>query len=204
MRNSIMQIRSGKSGGPGGILIEMLKNTLFFIIPVLTKLFNKLLDGGDFPESWGQSILYPILKKGNVNDPNNYRGISLIDVLNKIFTGILNDRIYKYCIENNKIDEAQAGFRKGYSTTDNIFTLHAMVQKYLSKRGGRFYCLFIDFTKAFDTVDHYKLLSSLNNKGIGGKVFKLLLSMYKKLKLCVRANQSFTEFFDCNVGTRQG
>ena len=204
VRNSIMQIRSGKSGGPDGILIEMLKNTMFFIIPVLTKLFNKLLDVGDFSESWGQSILCPILKKGNVNDPNNYRGISLIDVLNKTFTGILNDRIYKYCIENNKIDEAQAGFRKGYSTTDNIFTLHAMVQKYLSKRGGRFYCLFIDFTKAFDTVDHYKLLSSLNNKGIGGKVFKILLSMYKKLKSCVRANQSFTEFFDCNVGTRQG
>lgn len=170
----------------------------------MTKLFNKLLDVRDFPESWGQSILCPILKKGNDNDPNNYRCISLIDVLNKTFTGTLNDRIYKYCIENNKIDEAQAGFRKGYSTTDNIFTLHAMVQKYLSKRGGRFYCLFIDFTKAFDTVDHYKLLSSLNNKGIGGKVFKILLSMYKKLKSCVRANQSFTEFFDCNVGTRQG
>ena len=115
-----------------------------------------------------QNFQNEILKKGNVNDPNNYRGISLTDVLNKTFTGILNDRIYKYCIENNKVDEAQAGFRKGYNTTDNIFTLHAMVQKYLSKRGGRFYCLFIDFTKAFDTVDHFKLLYSLNNKGIGG------------------------------------
>ena len=63
-------------------------------------------------------------------------------MLNKIFTGILNDRIYKYCTENDKIEEAQAGFRKGYSKTDNIFILQAMVQKYLNERGGRFF-LFI-------------------------------------------------------------
>lgn len=150
----------------------MFKNTMQLICPVLTKLFNKILDTGEFPESWGQSILCPILKKGNVNNPNNFRGISLIDVLNKIFTGILNHRIYKYCTENNKFEEAQAGFRKGYCTTDNICTLQSMIQKYLSKRGGRFYCLFIDFSKAFDTVDHHKLLASLNKKGIGGKFSK--------------------------------
>ena len=204
MKNNIKCIRSGKSGGPDGILIEMLKTTILLICPILTKLFNKIMDSGEFPEAWGESILCPIFKKGNVNDPNNYRGISLIDVLNKIFTGILNDRIYKYCTENDKLEEAQAGFRKGYSTTDNIFTLQSMVQKYLSKSGGRFYCLFIDFSKAFDTVDHQKLLSSLNKKGIGGKLFKILLSMYQKLKSCVRNNQSFTEFFECNIGTRQG
>ena len=204
VKNNIKHIRSGKSGGPDGILIEMLKTTILMICPILTKLFNKIMDQGEFPESWGKSILCPILKKGNVNDPNNYRGISLIDVHNKIFTGILNDRIYKYSTENDILEEAQAGFRKGYSTTDNIFTLQAMVQKYLSKRGGRFYCLFIDFSKAFDTVDHQKLLSSLSQKGIGGKLFKILLSMYQKLKSCVRKNQTFTEFFDCNIGTRQG
>ena len=92
------------------------------ICPILTKLFNKIMDQGEFPESWGKSILCPILKKGKVIDPNNYRGISLIDVLNKIFTGILNDRIYKYSTENDILEEAQACFRKGYSTTDNIFT----------------------------------------------------------------------------------
>ena len=86
--NNIKRIRSGKSGGPDGILIEMLKTTILMICPILTKLFNKIMDQGEFPESWGKSILCPILKKGNVNDPNNYRGISLIDVLNKIFTGI--------------------------------------------------------------------------------------------------------------------
>ena len=100
--------------------------------------------------------------------------------------------------------EPQAGFRKGYRTTYTIFTLQAMVQKYLSKRGGRFYCFFIDFSKAFDTEDHYKLLSLLNKTCIGGKLFKILLSMYQKLKSCVRDNQSLTEFFDYNIGTMQG
>ena len=65
-----------------------------------------------------------------------------------------------------------------------------------------FFCLLLDFSKAFDTVDHQTLLSSLNKKGIGGR--KALLSMYEKLKSCVRNNQTFKEFFDCNIGTRQG
>ena len=137
------------------------------------------MDQGEFPESWGKSILCPILKKGNFNDPNNCRGISHIDVLNKIFTGILNDRIYKCCTENDILKEAQSCFRIGYSTIDNIFTLQAIVQKYLSKRGGRFYCLFIDFSKAFDTVDHQTLLSSLNKKV---KVKSFLKFYYQCLK----------------------
>ena len=73
MRNSTKQIRSGKSGGPDGILTEMLKITVVFICLILTKLFNKIIDHGEFPESWGESILCPIFKKGSVNDPNNYK-----------------------------------------------------------------------------------------------------------------------------------
>ena len=61
----------------------------------------------------------------------------MIDVLNKILTGMMHSRLYKWAEENNKIDEAQAGFRKGYSTTDNLFVLMStwsMIQKYLSKK----------------------------------------------------------------------
>ena len=68
--------------------------------------------------------------------------------------------------ENNIIDGAQAGFRPGYSTTDNLFTLQRIAQKYLTKTGGRFYCSFIDFSKEFDRINHEVLWRSLINKGI--------------------------------------
>ena len=72
---------------------------------------------------------------------------------------MMQGRLYKWAEENNKIDEAQAGFRKGYSTTDNLFVLMSMVQKYLSKKGGRFYFIFKDFTKALIKLMILSLLS---------------------------------------------
>ena len=95
-----------------------------------------------------------------MNNPNNFRGVSLIDIY-KILTGMMYNRIYKWAEENSKLSECQAGFRKSYSTTDNIFTLMASGQKYLSKKGGRFYCIFVDFSKAFDRIDHKLLINSL-------------------------------------------
>ena len=72
--------------------------------------------------------------------------------------GMISNRIYTWAEDFTKIDEAQTGFRKGYSAIDNLFTLMTMGQKYLSKQGGRFYCLFVDFSKAFYTISHVKLI----------------------------------------------
>ena len=110
-----------------------------------------------FPDFWGESIIVPVHKSGNKLDPSNYRGISLINVMYKIFSNIIYDRLYVWAEEFNKIDESQAGFRSGYSTVDNIFTLQSLIQKYLSKPNGRFYVLYVDFKKAFDGLNHHKL-----------------------------------------------
>ena len=75
-------------------------------------------------------------------DPGNFRGVSLINSISKIFTGILTNRLQKWSEENTVLDESQAGFRKNYSTIDNIFSLHAIIQKYLCRPRGRFYCFF--------------------------------------------------------------
>ena len=101
------------------------------------------------------------------------------------------------------LDEAQAGFRSGYSVLDNIFSLSACVQKYLSRRGGRFYCLYVDFQKAFDNTTS-KLFISLLQKGIHGKYLAILKAMYSNLSATVRTNCDETSVFPCNVGTRQG
>ena len=96
--------------------------------------------------------------------------------------------------------EEQAGYRKGYSTVQHVFVLQSLAHKYLSKKKGRYYVLFVDFSKAFDTIPHFLLWFKLLNSGIGGKG----LSMYSQLKSCVRTPEGLTEFFECKIGTRQG
>ena len=108
----------------------MYKCTLVYTLPYLNKLFNNIFESGNFPQVWGNSIITPVHKKGNVTDPNNYRGISLIDSLCKVFVHILSRRLTLWCEEYNIIDESQAGFRSGYSTTDNNFILMSLIQKY--------------------------------------------------------------------------
>ena len=99
---------------------------------------------------------------------------------------------------------SQAGFRSGYSVADNIFSLSACVQKYLSRRGGRFYCLYVDFQKAFDKLQHQKLFVSLLQKGTHGKFLNILKAMHSNLSATVRTDCGETCIFPCNVGTREG
>ena len=204
IKNSLSKLRNNKSPGPDGICIEIYKSTIETILPYLVQLFNEILDTGNFPSEWSESIITPIHKKGPKSDPGNYRGISLINSLGKIFVSVLNSRLQHFCDEHELIDESQAGFRKDYSTTDNIFTLCALAQKYLSKPGGRFYCIFIDFAKAFDCIKHYRLWATFIQYGINGKFLNIFKSMYKQLKSCVKTRHGLTEFFSCGIGTRQG
>ena len=84
----------------------------------------------------------------------------------------------------------QLGFRKQYSIIDNTFILQSLTQQYLSKKWGRFYCLFIDFEKAFDYVNHDRLWDSLQRRGISGQFLKIFKSMYQQLSFNVKISDS--------------
>ena len=119
---------------------------------------------------------------------------------------ILTIRLTDWAETNNVLDESQAGFRKGYSTMDNIFCLQALVQKYLCRDRGRFYCIFIDFKRAFDSIKHTNLWNSLERKGVkqDGKFLMIFKSMYSQLKSYVKVKNGLIQFFKCCIGTRQG
>ena len=106
---------------------------------MLCVLFNKLIETGVYPDEWCRAIIFPIYKKGDVNIPDNYRGISLLSCVSKVFTKILNNRLVSWADVNEKMYDVQAGFRKGKSTIDHIFVLQSLIDKYLSKEKGRFY-----------------------------------------------------------------
>ena len=86
--------------------------------------------------------------------PENYRPITILSCFGKLFTSVLNLRLNDFVEHNDSLEENQAGFRKGYATSDHIFTLHAMVE-ILKSRKKKLFCTFVDFKKAFDNVCMY-------------------------------------------------
>ena len=199
----ISNLVNGKAPGLDGITNECLKKGKVFISPLLCNLFNKILESGTYPDSWCNACIVPIHKNGSTEDPDNYRGISLLSCISKIFTKIINKRLLKWAIENHKMYEEHGGFRKGKSTADHIFILQSLNSKYISKKKGRCYNIFVDFSKAFDTVPHLHMFYRMINEGLHGRVMNVLQNMYIKLKSCVYSG-CLSEYFQCSVGTRQG
>ena len=122
-----------------------------------------------------------------------------MDTFGKKLTSVLNNRLQRFAKLFEKITESQTGFRQSYCTADNFLRLHCLVQKYLSKGCGRFYCIFVDFRKAFD----FGILLSIIC--IHGRLFLVIKNMYFKVKAAVIiSNTSISSYFDCVSGVRQG
>ena len=94
IENVINNLSNGKSAGIDGIGAEFYKHTITDILPIFHKLFNNILITGVFPKSWTQSILCPIFKSGSKNNPSNYRGILITTTIYKIFSSIINNRLF--------------------------------------------------------------------------------------------------------------
>ena len=124
--------------------------------------------------------------------------------MSKILTRCINKRLTVWAEENGKLYEEQCGFRKQRSTIDQIFTLQAIIRKYTSKKKGRYYCIFVDFSKAFDSVSHICLWYKLLKAGVHGRIINTLRSMYAKLQAAVVTPEGVAQFFNTLTGVRQG
>lgn len=187
VKKAINHLKLRKAAGPDGILNEMLKSSESVIITYIVKLFNTIFSTGLYPKEWTKAIIIPLHKKGPTNAPDNFRGISLLSTLSKVFTAVLNSRLASWSESNDVIDESQAGFRKGRSTIDHIFTLHAVVEKQLSQN-KKLYAAYIDFRKAYDSVNRSLLWVVLHEAGVKGKMLDILRNMYENVKACVRCD----------------
>ena len=125
-------------------------------MPFLVKFLHFIFDHGLFPDKWSLAIIQPLHKNGDINVPDNYRGISLLNICIKLYISVLNKWITKWIDDNEIIGEEQSGFRQKRGTFDHIFTLLALVQKQLL-RHRKLYVAFIDFRNAFDTISRTKL-----------------------------------------------
>ena len=103
-----------------------------FIAPFLAKIFNYLFDNCVYPESWTKGSIVPLFKKGDKSNPANYRGITLVNILAKIFSLTLRNRLNNWCENESILNECQFGFRNNRSTSDYIFILQSIIQKVLA------------------------------------------------------------------------
>ena len=121
------------------------------------------------------------------------------------YFGIVENPTCEWChLADETVHHYLLAYMPDRCTVDHIFCLYAIGQKQLCQKGGRCYMLFIDFSKAFDRVQHKFLWYRMITYGLHGNVLRVLRSMYSQLKSCVRTPQGLTEFFECKMGTRQG
>ena len=198
-------LNNGKSSSPNdNIINEYIKQSKGLMMPIYVKLFNSVLDTGFLPVSWLNGIIIPIYKnKGDKNLASNYRPITILSCLGKLFTSVLNARLMHYLESNNILQQNQAGFRKGYSCHDHIFTLHSIID-ILRQKKKKIFCAFIDFAAAFDKVDRVCLWQKLLLNDINGKVFQVIYNMYSNIKSCISSNGTLSSYFKCETGVRQG
>ena len=202
---AMQKLKKDKASGIDEVSAEILLHSKDKIQPYLCKIFNKIFETGYFPIQWGIATIIPLFKKGDRDLCDNYRGISLLSITSKVFTAVINSRLYTWAENNHKINEEQAGFRKSYSTIDHIYTLHSMASNclYGSKR-SKLYAAFIDFQKAFDTINRDKLWEVLVRIGVSSRMVNVLKAMYVNIKAVVRQGLEKTQEIECPIGVRQG
>ena len=143
--NAIKQLKLNKSGGPDMLINEFLIHGKHIFTSTLCNHFNQIFASGYFPEDWSEGYIIPLHKKGNLNDVGNYRGITLLSILGKLFTRVLNNSLTDWAEKYYILIEAQAGFRPGMGTTDNLYVLHGLISHVINQ-GKKLYCAFVDFT----------------------------------------------------------
>lgn len=174
----INDLKNTSATGWDGIPTSVIKSAKVVLVPILAHIFNLSLGSGVFPLVFKKALVHPIHKGGDRDSVTNYRPISVLSTLSKILEKILNKRLVGYLETNNIIADNQYGFRKGKSTEDAVLHLTEIVTRNLNSK-LKTIGLFLDLSKAFDTVSIPLLLNKLSDIGIRGivhDIFKSYLS----------------------------
>ena len=199
----VEQLNPHKGTGPNGIYTEILKLINHLICDTLCKIFNMCITSGKHPDKLKLAHALPIYKKGSRLLVSNYRPISLLSNLNKILEKIMHKRIYAFLEKYQILYELQFGFRAGYSTTHTLIHMTEAIRSALDS--GSVTCgIFVDFQKAFDTVNHEILLKKLEHYGFRGVINNWFRSYLTDRKQKVVINGFESESKNLLHGVPQG
>jgi hypothetical protein len=201
IRKAIILMKKGKAAGPDGIPAEALKANLDASVEMLYPLFEKIWEEEDVPADWKEGHLIKLPKKGDLSNCSNYRGITLLSVPGKVFNRVLLERMRDNV--DPQLRDEQAGFRKNRSCTDQIGTLRIIVEQSL-EWNSPLYINFVDYEKAFDSVDRETLWKLLRHYGIPAKMVNLIRNSYDGMSCRVLHGGKLTDSFQVRTGVRQG
>ena len=198
---AIKSLKSGKAAGPDGIPPEALKADVQTSTEMLHPLLSKIWEQEQVPEEWKRGHLVKLPKKGDLSSCNNWRGIMLLSIPGKVLSRIILERL-KTALDKTLRDE-QAGFRQDRSCTDHIATMRIIIEQSLEWQTP-LYTVFVDFQKAFDSVDRNIIWRLMHHYGFPQKFVTIIQQMYEDATCQVIHDGKLTEPFTVQTGVRQG
>ena len=195
------QLHANKAAGPDAILPEALKIYIDVSKDILYDLFVKIWKEEQFPKDWKEGHLVKLPKKGDLGNCNNYRGITLLSIPGEVFNKVILNRI-KDAVDNILRDE-QAGFWKNRSCSDQIAALRIIIEQSHEWKSPLI-INFIDYEKAFDSIDRATLWKIMRHYGIPQKLVTLVEKMYDGTTCRILNEGQLTDSFEIKTGVKQG
>ena len=201
IRRAIKDLNNNKATEPDGIPAEALKTDIDTSVELLYPLFTEIWEKEEVPSDWRDGYLIKLPKKGDLSNCSNYRGITLLSVPGKVFNRIILERM------KGEMDpwlrDQQAGFRPNRSCVDQIATLRIIVEQSL-EWNSPLYINFVDYEKAFDSINRGTLWKQLSHYGIPTKLVSLIKNSYEGTGCRVIHSGQLTKHFEVKTGVRQG
>ena len=204
VKNVITNLDSSKASGPDCIPVMVLKNYEPELSYILAKLFNNCLKKSCFPDCWKVSSVVPVFKNvGERSTAKNYRPVSLLSVVSKVFEKLVNNRIVDHLEKCGLFSHFQYGFMSSRSTADLLAVVSDRIARTFN-RSGATRAVSLDISKAFDRVWHAGLLHKLKSYGISGQIFGLISSFLSNRRLWVVLDRKSLEEYPVNAGVPLG
>ena len=202
-KKQIKNLNINKPIGPSKILAWALKDAMNVIAEPLTFLINAFLEEGIFPNYLKQAYVIPIFKKGDCEEPNNYRPISITPALSKIFKNVLRDQITQFLNRNKLLTSSQFGFRENFSSVDALLYATENIRKKLND-SENVAAAFLDLSKGFDSISHSILLDKLREPNFGNHAVSLIESYLKNRNQKVMLTTCKSDWIQLYQGVPQG
>ncbi|XP_061458411.1 uncharacterized protein LOC133373121 [Rhineura floridana] len=202
----IATLKSNKAPGPDNIPPEVFKANAKWWAPTLAALFTNINSSMVIPQGWGAAIIIPIYKKGSRLNPANYRPISLLNIISKLYTTYLYRKLLDWVNQTDLLAPEQAGFRVGRSSSDHVLVLQHLITKYSKTNGHALYTAFVDLRAAFDSISRSRLWLKMQNLGIDRHLLTLIQGLYHNTSLQIRCNNQghLTKRISTFKGVKQG
>ena len=201
--SQLSKINTNKSQGPDGIHPKLLKELRGVLAKPLTDLFNQSLVTGVVPEDWKLANVVPIHQKGSREESGNYRPVSLTSIVGKLMETILKERIVEHLKSHGLNDEKQHGFTSGRSCQTNLIDFFDWVTKIIDG-GGAVDIAYLDFSKAFDTVPHRRLINKLQSLSLDSHIVEWIRQWLKDRQQRVVVNGVYSDHGLVTSGVPQG